>query len=103
MYKICSYVPQSHLETVKRAMFAAGAGRIGDYQHCCWQVKGEGQFMPLAGAQPFIGQSGALSKVVEYRIEMVCEDTVMAAVVLALRQAHPYEQPAYDVSLCIDI
>ncbi|CAH0990795.1 GTP cyclohydrolase 1 type 2 [Sinobacterium norvegicum] len=103
MYKICSYVPESHLEPVKQALFAAGAGRIGDYQHCCWQVKGEGQFMPQAGAEPFIGQPGALSRVAEYRIELVCADEVVRDVVTALKQAHPYDQPAYDVSLCIDI
>ncbi len=48
MYKICFYVPESHLEKVKEALFATGAGRIGDYDHCCWQTRGTGQFRPLA-------------------------------------------------------
>jgi hypothetical protein len=97
MLKLCFYVPAEHLEQVKAAVFAAGAGRIGDYEQCCWQVLGSGQFRPLPGAQPFIGQSGALEQVAEYRVEMVCADALIGDVVRALRQAHPYEEPAYDV------
>ncbi len=58
MYSVVFYVPESHLEAVKTAVFAAGAGSIGDYQNCCWQVLGQGQFQPQAGSQPFIGQPG---------------------------------------------
>ena len=60
MFKLCFFVPESHVEQVKNAVFAAGAGRIGDYEHCAWQVLGQGQFRPLAGSNPFIGQQGAL-------------------------------------------
>ncbi len=97
MYKLCFYVPQSHLEPVKEAVFAAGGGRIGDYDHCCWQVAGQGQFRPLAGADPFIGTAGELQRVSEYRVELVCEELHIATVVAALKAAHPYEEPAYDV------
>ena len=103
MFKLVFFVPESHLEEVKEAVFAAGAGKIGDYDQCCWQIKGQGQFRPLAGANPFIGQmvteadSGVLEKVEEYRVEMVCADSLIKKVVSALRSAHPYEEPAFDV------
>ena len=58
MYKLCFFVPDSALERVKEALFAAGAGRIGDYDRCCWQTLGTGQFRPLAGAEPHIGSVG---------------------------------------------
>ncbi|MFT3930301.1 MAG: YqfO family protein [Spongiibacteraceae bacterium] len=97
MYKLCVYVPTSHVEQVKQAMFDAGAGRIGDYDSCCWQVAGQGQFRPLAGANPFIGSQGNIETVEEYKVELVCEDALIADVVAALKQAHPYEEPAYQV------
>ena len=97
MYKLCVYVPTSHLEQVKQAMFDAGAGRIGDYDSCCWQVAGQGQFRPLAGADPFIGSQGTIETVEEYKVELVCEDALIVTVVAALKQAHPYEEPAYQV------
>lgn len=97
MYKLCFYVPESHLEAVKQAVFDAGAGRMGDYEHCCWQVLGQGQFRPGSGANPFIVEAGRLEQVAEYRVEMVCEDEAIQQAVAALRQAHPYEEPAFDV------
>lgn len=97
MYKICFYVPLSHIEEVKNAMFAAGAGKIGNYSHCSWQVLGEGQFMPLAGSHAFVGEQNQLAKVSEYKVEMICDDVHIHAVIAALRKAHPYEEPAYQV------
>lgn len=97
MFKLCCYIPESHVETVKTALFEAGAGRIGNYEHCAWQVLGQGQFRPLADSKPFIGAQDALESVAEYRVEMVCADEVIADVIDALRQAHPYEEPAVDV------
>jgi hypothetical protein len=97
MYKITFYVPESHLEVVKLALFAAGAGRVGDYDSCAWQVKGQGQFRPLAGSDPFIGEQGRLEAVEEYRVEMICDDDCIAAAVSALKQSHPYETPAFDL------
>lgn len=97
MYKICFYVPESHLEQVKIAVFNAGAGRIGDYDSCCWQVLGQGQFRPLVGSKPFMGQHGAVEVVAEYRVEMVCEPQFIKAAVAALLASHPYEEPAWDV------
>jgi hypothetical protein len=97
MYKLSLYVPEAHLEQVKQALFDAGAGRIGDYEQCCWQVLGTGQFRPLAGSQPFIGRQNEVSSVSEYRVEMVCARHCIAGAVKALRAAHPYEEPAFDV------
>lgn len=103
MYKLVFFVPDSHLEQVKTAIFAAGAGRIGNYDQCCWQVLGQGQFRPLAGANPFIGQQNQLESVAEYRVEMVCADEHISAAVSALRAAHPYEEPAFDVWCLADL
>ncbi|MDB6061118.1 MAG: NGG1p interacting factor [Verrucomicrobiaceae bacterium] len=98
MFKLCFYVPASHVEAVKNAVFATGAGRIGAYDNCCWQTLGQGQFRPLAGSQPFIGAQDQLEIVDEYKVELVCNDDIIVAAVAALKLAHPYEEPAYDVS-----
>jgi hypothetical protein len=103
MFKICFYVPDTHLDEVKAALFAAGAGRIGLYDRCAWQVRGEGQFRPLDGARPFLGQVGAVETVAEYKVELVCADDCVVAAIAALRQAHPYEEPAYDVVKLYDV
>ena len=96
MHKICFFVPSSHLERVKEAIFAAGAGRYQQYDHCCWQVSGQGQFRPLAGSAPYTGEPGTIEQVQECKVEAVCEDHLVEAVVAALRQAHPYETPAFE-------
>ncbi len=97
MYKICFYVPETHLEEVKNALFSAGAGQVGRYRCCAWQCPGEGQFMPLEGSKAFIGEQNRLEKVVEYKVEIICEDQKIKDVVAALKKAHPYEEPAYAV------
>lgn len=97
MFKISFYVPADHLEMVKKAVFLAGAGRIGNYDQCCWQTSGEGQFRPLAGAKPSIGDQDQLTVVAEYKVELVCEEKIIKEVVNALKAAHPYEEPAYDI------
>lgn len=97
IYKIAVYVPEKNLEAVKEAMFAAGAGRIGNYDACAWQVSGMGQFRPLKGSNPVFGKQNKLEKIAEYRVEMICPKQYIKKVVDALKQAHPYEEPAYDV------
>ncbi|WP_422417387.1 NGG1p interacting factor NIF3 [Pseudomonas sp. GZD-222] len=97
MYKLAFFVPPSHVEVVKAAVFAAGGGRIGDYDCCAWQVLGQGQFRPLDGSQPFIGQNGVLEQVEEWRVELVVTDELIQSVVSALKRSHPYETPAYEV------
>lgn len=97
MFKLCFFVPVDYVEATKVAVFAAGGGKIGDYDCCAWQVLGQGQFRPLSGSQPFLGQQGELEQVEEFRVEMVCEDDLIADAVAALKSAHPYEEPAYEV------
>ena len=97
MYKLVFFVPESHLEQVKAAVLATGAGRIGDYEQCCFETRGTGQFKPLASATPFIGQADLLERVAEVRVELVCADNLIRPAIAALRAAHPYEEPAFDV------
>jgi hypothetical protein len=85
MYKLAFFVPASHVEQVKSAVFAAGAGRIGAYDHCSWQVLGQGQFRPLDGSQPFIGQTGQVESVEEWKVELVVADELIHAAVTALK------------------
>ena len=102
MYKLTVFIQEEALEKVKAALFAAGAGTIGNYEQCCWQVKGEGQFMPMAGSNPHLGSQDKLEKVAEWRVEMVVKTSMIAEVIEALKQAHPYETPAYDVLEVLD-
>ena len=97
MYKLCFYVPESHLDVVKEALFAQGAGHFNAYDQCCWQTLGEGQFRPLSGSRPFVGECHRLEKVPEYKVEMICKDGAIKSVIEALLDAHPYEEPAYQV------
>lgn len=97
MYKLCFYVPESHLEEVKDAVFAAGGGRLGDYDRCSWQVLGRGQYRPLEGSQPYLGQTDQVQLVSEWKVELVVADELIHACVKALKQSHPYETPAFDV------
>jgi structural hemagglutinin/hemolysin toxin protein RtxA len=97
MFKICFYVPATHKEEVKNNLFAAGAGKIGNYSSCAWEVLGEGQFMPLDGSHAFVGEKNKIEKVSEYKIEMICDEQYIQAVITALKNSHPYEEPAYSV------
>ncbi|MDX1635952.1 MAG: YqfO family protein [Marinobacter sp.] len=97
MYKLCYFVPESHLEQTKQALFDAGAGRIGDYDCCAWQCCGQGQFRPLEGSDPFLGKQGEIERVDEYKVELVCRDDLIGPALEAFKQAHPYEEPAYEV------
>ena len=91
------FVPAGNAEAVRSAMFAGGAGQLGDYSQCSWSVSGTGQFLPGDGATPAIGSVGTLEQVAEDRVEMVAPASRRAAVLAGLRAAHPYEEPAFDV------
>jgi dinuclear metal center YbgI/SA1388 family protein len=91
------FVPAENAADVRTAIFAAGAGQIGDYSHCSWTVSGTGQFLPLEGASPAIGNVGTIEQVSEERIEAIAPASARAAVLVAMRAAHPYEEPAFDV------
>ena len=102
MYKIEFYVPDSYLDTVKNALFEAGAGKIGEYDHCCWQVEGVGQFRPSADSNPHIGEKGTLERLPEWKVELVCDDNFVKMSVNALIESHPYEEPAYNIMKILD-
>ncbi|BCQ08663.1 GTP cyclohydrolase 1 type 2 [Mycobacterium heckeshornense] len=91
------YVPPENAEAVRAAVFAAGAGRIGDYSCCSWSVTGTGQFLAHDGASPAIGSIGTVERVAEDRVEVVAPARLRADVLSALRSAHPYEEPAFDI------
>ena len=95
MYRLSFYVPETHLEQVKDAVFAAGAGRYENYDRCSWQTLGMGQFRPTAGARPFVGSLGTDERVPEAKVEMVCSSECIVPAVEALLASHPYEEPAY--------
>jgi len=97
VYKLCFFVPETHVEEVKNALFKQGAGKIGEYDCCAWQTLGTGQYRPLPGSQPFIGTTNELTTVAEYKVEMVCEDALIKPVLQSLLQAHPYQEPAYEL------
>ncbi|MGW4481276.1 Nif3-like dinuclear metal center hexameric protein [Rhodococcus triatomae] len=90
-------VPQTASAAVRDALFAAGAGQVGDYSCCSWTVAGTGQFLPGDGASPAVGTVGAVEKVVEDRVEVVARRSLRSRVLAAMRGAHPYEEPAFDV------
>lgn len=95
--KVVTFVPHEHAESMRAALAAAGAGAVGDYDSCTFSTTGEGRFRPLAGASPAIGDVGTLEVVPETRVETVLPRARRAAVVRALLDAHPYEEPAFDV------
>ncbi len=97
MLQLYFYVPASHAEQVKEACFAAGAGRIGTYSHCAWQTTGTGQFLPKEGSSPYLGTRGSLDKEEELKVEMVLKKELKQQVIQALREAHPYEEPAFGL------
>jgi dinuclear metal center YbgI/SA1388 family protein len=91
------YVPRENAEAVQEAVFEAGAGQIGDYSHCSWSVAGIGQFLPHEGASPAVGSVGSVERVAEDRFEVVAPARARSAVLGAMRAAHPYEEPAFDI------
>jgi len=97
MYRFCFFVPVDSAEKVKSAVFLTGAGRIGNYDSCSWETLGLGQFRPRSESKPFIGKQGELEILEELKVELVCKDDVIQEAVLAMKSAHPYEEPAYDV------
>ena len=96
-YKLVVFVPGDALDVVRDAVFDAGAGRIGEYERCSWYTEGTGTFLGGEGTSPTIGERGREERVPEFRLETVLPAERLDEVVAALRNAHPYEEPAYDV------
>ena len=95
--KLVVFVPAEALDAVREAVFAAGAGRIGAYERCSWYAEGTGTFLGGEGTTPVIGGRGVEERVPELRLETVFPAEAHEAVVAAVRAAHPYEEPAFDV------
>ena len=99
-WKLLIYVPTAEaslLEKLKEALFQAGAGELGLYRNCSWQVEGQGQFLPLTGSQPALGAAQQLCRVAEYKLELLCPVSRLKPALDALYRVHPYEVPAYDI------
>lgn len=101
-YKLVVFVPEVAIENLKQSLFDAGAGQLGDYDQCSWQTKGVGQFRPLSGSDPFVGAVHQLEQIEEWRLEMIVAEEFLASVVAALRETHPYEEPAFDLIALVD-
>jgi hypothetical protein len=95
--KLVVFVPREALDAVRDALFAAGAGRIGEYTRCSWYTAGTGTFLGGEAAAPAIGERGREERVSELRLETVYPEEAHDEVIAALQRAHPYEQPAFDV------
>ena len=96
-YKLVVFIPETHLETVKTAIFNAGGGAQGEYKNCAWSTSGSGQFCPQEEASPYLGEVGRLETVEEIRLEVLVDEKDLNNVISAMKQAHPYEEVAYDV------
>ena len=103
MFQIIVFIPKSHKEAVKQAMFQAGAGMLGNYDSCCFEHPGMGQFRPLKNSNAFIGEVGKLEHVEEVKVEMMCEEPALKKAIEAMIAAHPYETPAYYVINTVNI
>ena len=95
--KLVVFVPAGSLDAVRDALFGAGAGRIGKYERCSWYTEGTGTFLGGEGAKPAVGEAHREERVAELRLETVYPAERHDAVIAALRSAHPYEEPAFDV------
>ncbi|MGY4690333.1 Nif3-like dinuclear metal center hexameric protein [Salibacterium sp. K-3] len=95
--KLTAFVPEDHVETVRSALGNAGAGHIGDYSHCTFATEGTGTFIPGNNTDPYLGTQGKMEFAAEKRMETVVPETIMPQVIEALEEAHPYEEPAYDI------
>jgi hypothetical protein len=95
--KLIVFVPREALDTVRAALFGAGAGRIGEYERCSWYTEGTGTFLGGAGTSPSVGQAGREERVAELRLETVFPVERQDEVIAALRDSHPYEEPAFDI------
>ena len=95
--KLVVFVPREALDSVREALFAAGAGQIGEYTKCSWYAEGTGTFLGGLGTSPSVGAAGREQRVAELRLETVFPSDRHDEVLAALRAAHPYEEPAYDI------
>ena len=97
LLKLVVFVPQTHAEAMRQALGGAGAGHIGAYSHCTYNLQGTGTFLPLPGTNPFIGKINQLEQVEETRIETIITGDKISQVLEKMIAVHPYEEVAYDL------
>lgn len=97
MLVLVFHVPKESAEKVKEAVFAAGCGKMGNYEKCSFEIEGKGQFLPIEGANPFLGTINELEVVAEIRVETTLLKKDKDRVIKALKEAHPYEVPSYHL------
>lgn len=97
MYKLNFFVPKEDKERVKEALFNIGVGKYHNYEKCCFETLGIGQFKPINHAHPHIGELNKVEYVQEYKIEMICEEALIKKAIEVLKEAHPYEEVAYEI------
>lgn len=97
MYKLNYFVPKEAKEKTKQALFEIGVGRYENYECCSFETFGHGQFKPIGEARPYIGEVDSIEVVEEYKVEMVCEDSLIKKAIEVLKNVHPYEEVAYEV------
>lgn len=102
LVKIVTFAPIEDADKIREALGSAGAGQIGKYSYCSYSVVGKGRFMPSDNANPHIGEPGQLETVEEERIEVICERTSAKSVIATMKQAHPYEEVAFDIYPLLD-
>ncbi|MEX2462421.1 MAG: Nif3-like dinuclear metal center hexameric protein [Paenibacillaceae bacterium] len=95
--KLVVFIPETHQDQVRHAVFNAGAGGIGHYSHCSFNLSGTGTFLPGEGAEPYIGKPGQFETVSEVRFETILPESIERKVIQAMLKAHPYEEVAYDL------
>lgn len=97
LYKLVVFVPNTHMEVVRKVISEAGAGHVGHYSHCTFSSQGTGSFLPLEGTRPFIGCNGVVEYVEETRLETIIPEKISRRVLKAMLNVHPYEEVAYDL------
>jgi hypothetical protein len=102
-YKVVVTVPEKEAASLRKAIGNAGGGKIGNYTHCSFSIKGTGRFLPVDGASPTIGKIGNLEEVTEERIEITCDSESVKSVVAAIRETHSYEEPVIDIYELVDL
>ncbi|MCB9062900.1 MAG: NGG1p interacting factor NIF3 [Halobacteriovoraceae bacterium] len=97
LFQVWVYIPKENKEEVKSAVFQKGGGKIGNYDSCCFEIEGTGQYRPLDGANPHIGLINQVEHVQEVKVEFICHEDDLQKVIHSMKKAHPYEEVAYGV------
>ena len=96
MYKLVFFVPSDAKEKLKEALFAIGAGALGNYSRCSWECEGTGQFMPMPGSNPVMGEHDQLESFREFRVEMLVSEELIPLCIETIHLVHPFETPAFE-------